>query len=423
MRIVLQTIPHDAMRYSTAGDWYWKNGELIVECPEHGENLDSAFLLLLHELVEAWLCHRKGIAEEDVSGWDLAHPDLCEPAEGRGSPYRAEHEVAIIVEKIVCAARGIVWEDHNDWVASAADEVDRKHAIAGDFGDWRPAAAVLFERESLLRNPAPSRAKGQRVASDAKSSVETSGILWSGGVQANAERVIDKAGTLTCSNDQRGGYICPTGCPPVSGTLDRGIPGRGAGNAVGYTDHLIPEQIAPTITQGPPFSRTGNQRVECEAGVPSFHEQRQNSVTQIVQSVAFEPGIAAREGGHHYEEVSGTLRADAGDNQMAVAVDAYNQTMNSKTSQTLKSSATDINHTGGVINPAVKMAVRRLTPTECERLQGFPDGYTAIPWRKKLASECPDGPRYKALGISMAVPVMRWIGERIALFKSLDLPK
>jgi site-specific DNA-cytosine methylase len=58
-------------------------------------------------------------------------------------------------------------------------------------------------------------------------------------------------------------------------------------------------------------------------------------------------------------------------------------------------------------------AVRRLTPVECERLQGFPDGYTAIPWRNKPAEECPDGPRYKALGNSMAVPVMRWIFDRL----------
>jgi DNA (cytosine-5)-methyltransferase 1 len=60
------------------------------------------------------------------------------------------------------------------------------------------------------------------------------------------------------------------------------------------------------------------------------------------------------------------------------------------------------------------MAVRRLTPVECERLQGFPDFYTMIPWKKKPADQCPDGPRYKALGNSMAVPVMRWIGRRIA---------
>lgn len=69
---------------------------------------------------------------------------------------------------------------------------------------------------------------------------------------------------------------------------------------------------------------------------------------------------------------------------------------------------------GACVLPPVSMQVRRLTPTECERLQGFPDGYTAIPWRGRPASECPDGPRYKALGNSWAVPVVRWIGKRIA---------
>jgi len=63
------------------------------------------------------------------------------------------------------------------------------------------------------------------------------------------------------------------------------------------------------------------------------------------------------------------------------------------------------------------MQVRRLTPVECERLQGFPDGYTNIPWRNK--TESPDGQRYKAMGNSMAVPVMRWIGERIAAVEAL----
>jgi DNA (cytosine-5)-methyltransferase 1 len=58
-------------------------------------------------------------------------------------------------------------------------------------------------------------------------------------------------------------------------------------------------------------------------------------------------------------------------------------------------------------------AVRRLTPIECERLQGFPDNHTRIPWRGKLAEDCPDGPRYKACGNSKAVPVIKFIGERI----------
>jgi DNA (cytosine-5)-methyltransferase 1 len=61
-------------------------------------------------------------------------------------------------------------------------------------------------------------------------------------------------------------------------------------------------------------------------------------------------------------------------------------------------------------------AVRRLTPRECERLQGFPDDWTLIPWRKGMA---PDGPRYKALGNSMAVPVMGHIGRRIAVVEAI----
>lgn len=67
------------------------------------------------------------------------------------------------------------------------------------------------------------------------------------------------------------------------------------------------------------------------------------------------------------------------------------------------------------------MVVRRLTPRECERLQGFPDDWTKIPYRGKPAEECPDGPRYKAIGNSMAVPVMRWIGERIAMAEAGEI--
>lgn len=67
--------------------------------------------------------------------------------------------------------------------------------------------------------------------------------------------------------------------------------------------------------------------------------------------------------------------------------------------------------------PAVQqsqMAVRRLTPTECLRLQGFPDNWTKIPWRNKPPEQCPDGPQYKAIGNSMAVCVVEFIAERIA---------
>jgi len=79
-------------------------------------------------------------------------------------------------------------------------------------------------------------------------------------------------------------------------------------------------------------------------------------------------------------------------------------------------------HTNGGGHQAVMagMQVRRLTPMECERLQGFPDGYTQVPHRGKQAA---DGPRYKALGNSWAVPVVRWIGERIAAVDALRIEK
>jgi DNA (cytosine-5)-methyltransferase 1 len=133
-------------------------------------------------------------------------------------------------------------------------------------------------------------------------------------------------------------------------------------------------------------------------------------------SYAFEPGIAKREGepNRFVEEQSPTLRANMGDNQTAVAhtfkirggggdggkgyLGSDEKTFTISTTQDQQLFA--------------NMAVRRLTPIECERLQGFPDDYTNIPWRKK--SESPDGPRYKAMGNSMAVPVMNWIGKRIS---------
>lgn len=62
-----------------------------------------------------------------------------------------------------------------------------------------------------------------------------------------------------------------------------------------------------------------------------------------------------------------------------------------------------------------RYVVRRLTPTECEMLQGFPRDWTKVPYHGKPAEKCPDTPRYKAIGNSMAVPVMRWIGERMRM--------
>lgn len=131
--------------------------------------------------------------------------------------------------------------------------------------------------------------------------------------------------------------------------------------------------------------------------------------------IAFEPGITKREGkdNRFHSEMSPTIRKHMGDNQVAVAVDLYNQSLNSETSQTIRAKANDVEHTGAVMH---KYMVRRLLPEECEVLQGFPPRFTKIPWRGKSAEECPDGLRYKVLGNSMAVNCMRWIGQRIKQF-------
>ena len=131
-------------------------------------------------------------------------------------------------------------------------------------------------------------------------------------------------------------------------------------------------------------------------------------------STAFVPGVAAyafqpriaRNGRGDMGEVVNALTAQSGETGKGDAAPCV------AVADTL---GVGSNQTSGFESEVVaaSMAVRRLTPVECERLQGFPDNYTAIPWRGKPADQCPDGPRYKALGNSMAVPVMRWIGRRI----------
>jgi DNA (cytosine-5)-methyltransferase 1 len=106
-------------------------------------------------------------------------------------------------------------------------------------------------------------------------------------------------------------------------------------------------------------------------------------------------------------EVAGGLQA--------VGFDPTGSTANEgiEVAPTLRGSgvAGNAGHHAAAMTPT--MQVRRLLPVECERLQGFPDDHTLIPWKKKPASECPDGPRYKAMGNSFAVPVVRWIGTRL----------
>jgi len=189
----------------------------------------------------------------------------------------------------------------------------RRVFVVGYLGDWRRAAAVLFERSSMSGHPAPSRETREEVAQ-----------------------------CLTRGTGQR--YDPETETIIAFSSKDHGA------------DAIT--ELSPTLRAG------GHNTSHANAGVPP--------------AVAFGGDLARTLSARH----DSSPCADRGMDVVAVQ----------------------------------QSAVRRLTPRECERLQGFPDDYTLIPYRNKLAA---DGPRYKAMGNSMAVPVMRWIGERIKIVDAL----
>jgi DNA (cytosine-5)-methyltransferase 1 len=127
------------------------------------------------------------------------------------------------------------------------------------------------------------------------------------------------------------------------------------------------------------------------------------------EPITFQPGNLRRKAGAAPStEVFPTLKCDTGDQSphiCAPTLTASNDPSRSPQSSEVTQQVHSVHQ--------VTMAVRRLTPRECERLQGFPDDWSQIPWKGKPAEDCPDGPRYKACGNSMAVPCMRWIGEQI----------
>ena len=229
-----------------------------------------------------------------------------------------------------------------DGFGRAVPQRRRRVFVVGCLGDWRGAAAVLFEPESLSGNSAPRRKKGEEVA---------------GTLGASACRSIGV-------QDAESGHLLPevSKCILAHGQiLDS--------DTETFITYANP--VSPAIATGAPFSRTGNERVECEAMVVSG------------ECYAFGAQNSASQGDSVSKDIFPTL---------------------------------DKSKTPGVLSNST---VRRIMPLECERLQGFPDGFTQIPWRNKTAEQCPDGPRYKALGNSMAVNCMRWIGRRIEMIEGL----
>lgn len=267
----------------------------------------------------------------------------------------------------------------------------RRVFVVGYLGDWRPAAKVLFEPESLSGNPAPSREKGEETArclrgrANSSHREDSDNFVPHGiGPGGQCARALTAAHTATGRLDPHEATFVSQAIAwdeelnatiEQAGTLLRGGDG-------GRHDGVL----APTLTASNDPSRSP-QSSEITA-----------QVAAVVQATAA------------VNIYGGNKRADRPEGGFYIR-------MNEETSKTLDA-ASGLNPTCSQGGTAVMqtMQVRRLTPVECERLQGFPDNYTAIPWRGK--AETPDGPRYKALGNSMAVPVMAWIGRRIQEFEA-----
>jgi DNA (cytosine-5)-methyltransferase 1 len=246
----------------------------------------------------------------------------------------------------------------------------RRVFVVANLESWRRAAAVLFERESLQRDHPPSRGAGQIAP--------TIPARRSGG------------GGFGTDFDCDGGLIPDIVPQAMSAKWSKGT----SGPAGDEHHNLIPVLSHALRGEGFDAGEDGTGR-----GTP-------------LVPVAF----SCKDYGADAGPISPTLRAmgHAGSHpnaggQLAVAIQEVGISEPGNPMFTLQAhpqSDSSSRQTGVRIG----MSVRRLTPTECERLQGFPDGWTAIKHRKKPAA---DGPRYKALGNSMAVPVLRWIGERI----------
>jgi hypothetical protein len=128
----LNTIPIEQQDYKSADNWFDPNewtGELFFETLTGDTgNKDHNFLILIHALVEQYLCYRKGITADEVTAFDLAHPDSLEPGDEKKSPYRKQHAVATEVEAIVSVALGVDWGKYEESINKMLERYkDKKH--------------------------------------------------------------------------------------------------------------------------------------------------------------------------------------------------------------------------------------------------------------------------------------------------------
>lgn len=254
-----------------------------------------------------------------------------------------------------------------DGYARAVPQRRQRVFVVGCLGDWRSAAAVLLERESLRGDLAPRRVSGARVAATLTRGAESSGKGgYAGRRQEDAVNIV--AGALA------------------------GV-GPGAGWRLGADEAAANHCVAHTLrADGFDASEDGTGR-----GTPLVP--------------AYVPDVAATQVARSSRGAGQTNSPGYNADETCIAFDARQSDVIQYGDKT-----GPLDTCGFTMGVQQATAVRRLMPVECERLQGFPDGHTAIIWRGKPAA---DGPRYKALGNSWAVNCARWLGRRIEAVDSL----
>lgn len=371
----------------------------------------------------------------------------------RGEAYRQ------LLSEMDALGYGLAWRVLDAQFFGVAQRRERVFLV-GSLGTMR-CAEVLFERESLSWDHQSSRQKRQALAEEAQGCVgeadHDSGCLTPGETQSrrvyptsgvyptlstreksgqNQESVFtqfgdDVAGTLTARYDSspcvdRGAnvvvderdVVAALDFKPVAFLYNQGAKARSLGIS----------EISPTLKtdRNPVVAFASNQRDEVRelevagalAAQPGIKQQtyicRADGQTNAMTSVDMAPTLtshAKKDPPLIYPAEDSTGEDEPVTSQIHGGKPGGGKgaLIQRDMSATLSTHNTQTPITGD--HEKRDLTVRRLTPRECERLQGFPDDYTDIPYRNK--EHAPDGPRYKALGNSMAVPVMRWIGERI----------
>jgi len=370
--------------------------------------------------------------------------------------------------------RAVAWRILDAQYFGLAQRRRRVFVVASARNGFDPAA-VLFEFDGVRRDTAPSREAGEAAAGSASpgSGGSRHNSHWNGGAHPPLSQASQtRAGGIGGSNqeifEQGGaGLVQAFGGNRTSGPIDVAPALNACGTASGRQDFeseaflvqptthtlrgegfdasedgtgrgtpLVPvhREIAPTLTSNygkqPDSSDTSSGPMLVPVAFDSTQitsaanrsNPKPGDPCHPLAAGAHAPAIAfsAKDyGADASQDLAPTLRAmnhaDShanGGGQMAVAFQSKQSAKSQAPSFDDVSPTLDVAKAGGMATFSA-MQVRRLAPEECEALQGFDRGYTAIPWRKKPASECPDGPRYKALGNSWAVPNVRWIGQRI----------